>query len=67
MFHYFDLECYLDTFMETKIYFDIHDGLCQESVLFMCLVLFHIIMKCKRPLITGLKETLIRLHSFSLQ
>jgi len=67
MFHYFDPKCYLASFMETKIYFDIHDGLCQESVLFMCLVLFHIIMKCNRPLITGLKQTLIGLHSFSLQ
>jgi hypothetical protein len=49
------------------MYFNIHDGLCQESVLFMCLVSFHAILKYNRPLITGLKLTLIELHHFSLQ
>jgi len=65
--YYLDPEYYLTTFMQTTIYCNIHDGLYQESVVFMCLVSFHIIMKCNRPLITGLKQTLIRLHSFSLQ
>jgi hypothetical protein len=67
MFHYLDPKCYLATFMQTTIYFDIYEGLCQESVLFMCLVSFHTIMKCNRPLITGLKLTLTELHSFRLQ
>jgi len=67
MFHYLDPKCYLASFMETKIYFDIHDGLCPESVPFMCLVSFHTVMKSKRPLINGLKQTIIGLHSFSLQ
>jgi hypothetical protein len=66
-FHYLDPECYLATYMQTTIYFDMHDGLYQESVLFMCLVLFRTIMKCNRPPITGLKLTLTELHSFGLQ
>jgi len=53
--------------MEIRIYFNIRDGLCQESVLFMCPASFHTILKCNRPLITGLKLTLIELHPFSLQ
>jgi len=66
-FHYLDPEYYLATFLETTIYFNIQDSLYQESVLFMCLVSFPTIMKCNRPLITGLKQTLIELHPFSLQ
>jgi len=53
--------------METTMYFNILDALCQESVLFMCLVSFHTILKCKIPLIPGLKLTLTELHPFSLQ
>jgi len=67
MFHYLDPECYLATFMETSIYFNVRDGICQESALFMCLVTFHTMLKCKIPLITGLKLTLIELHPFNLQ